>query len=303
MSKLTFSDICQNAATEISRLLEQGTAPWQQPLKPGASRYAVNGHSGKPYQGLNQLWLCIAGQSDPRWVTYRQAAELGGQVRKGSKSRTIVYWRFDHRRARRDAAGKIVKDAAGATVWVTHENPQPLMRLASVFNATQVDDLPPAPWETESVSPDLLAQQADAWIAATGAQVDVAVSGVFGSYSPYADKITILPRALFESDAKWYSTLFHELAHWTSHPDRLNRTLLSARGDKEAYAREELRAEMAAWMICQVCGTGFEPGDHASYVASWLQVLKDDPAEIYRASRDASAIVQFLLPDSTSQDA
>ena len=303
MSKLTFTAICENAANEISRLLEQGTAPWQQPLKPGASRYPVNAHSGKPYQGLNHIWLCIASQPDPRWVTYRQAAELGGQVRKGAKSRTIVYWRFDHRRALRAAAGKIVKDAAGATVWVKYENPQPLMRLAWVFNAAQVDDLPLAAWETDSVSPDVLAQQADAWIAATGAEIEVGVQGVYGAYAPIADKIKILPRDLFESDAKWYSTLFHELAHWTSHPDRLNRTLLSARGDKEAYAREELRAEMAAWMICQVCGTGFEPGDHASYVASWLQVLKDDPAEIYRASRDASAIVQFLLPDSTSQDA
>ena len=125
------------------------------------------------------------------------------------------------------------------------------MRLASVFNATQVDDLPPAPWETESVSPDLLAQQADAWIAATGAQVDVAVSGVFGSYSPSADKITILPANCSTMTPVITARCFTSWPTGTSHESRLNRTLLSARGDKEAYAREELRAEMAAWMICK----------------------------------------------------
>ena len=117
-----------------------------------------------------------------------------------------------------------------------------------------------------------------------------------GAYAPAADKITILPRELCESDAKWYRTVCHELAHGTSHQDRLSRQLKGRWGDKEAYAREERRAQMSAWMLCPACATGFAPGDHASYVASWVPVLKDDPAEIYRASRDASAIVQYLRP-------
>ena len=296
MSKLTFTEICENAATEISRLLEQGTAPWQQPLAPGASRFPVNALTSKPYQGMNYIWLAMQSQPDPRWVTYRQAAELGGQVRKGEKGQIIVFWRFDHKRAQRDAAGHILKDAQGETLWIKAEKPIPMVRTARVFNATQIDDLPAAAWETDPVPLCDLAQQADAWIAATGAEIEVGVQGVYGAYSPIADKIKILPRDLFESSAKWYSTLFHELAHWTAHESRLNRTLLSVRSDPASYAREEIRAEIAAWMLCQSAGTGFEPGDHASYIASWLQALKDDPAEVYRAARDASAIVQYLRP-------
>ena len=169
MTKLTFSDICENAAEEIGRLIEQGTAPWQQPLAPGASRYPINAKSGKPYQGMNYIWLAMQSQPDPRWVTYRQAAELGGQVRKGEKGQIIVFWRFDHKRAQRDAAGKILKDAAGESIWVKAEKPIPMVRTARVFNATQIDDLPTAAWETDPVPLDDLAQQADAWIAATGA--------------------------------------------------------------------------------------------------------------------------------------
>ena len=296
MTKLTFSDICENAAAEIGRLIAQGTAPWQQPLKPGANRFPVNALTSKPYQGMNYIWLAMQSQPDPRWVTYRQAAELGGQVRKGEKGQIIVFWRFDHKRAQRDAAGHILKDAQGETRWVKAEKPIPMVRTARVFNATQIDDLPAAPWETDPMPLDDLAQQADAWIAATGAEIEIGVQGVYGAYAPYADKIKILPRELFESDAKYYSTMFHELAHWTSHESRLNRSLKSLRSDPESYAREEVRAEIAAWMLCQTAGTGFQPGDHASYIASWLQALKDDPAEIYRAARDASAIVQYLRP-------
>ncbi len=298
MTRLTFPNICEQAANEISRLVAQGTAPWQQPLKPGANRFPVNALTSKPYQGMNYIWLAMQSQPDPRWVTYRQAAELGGQVRRGQKGQTIVYWRFDYKRAQRDAAGHILKDGQGNTLWLKAEKPTPMVRTARVFNATQIDDLPPAPWETDPVPLDDLAQQADAWIAATGAEIEVGVQGVYGTYAPYADKIKILTRELFESDAKWYSTLFHELAHWTSHESRLNRSLKSLRSDPESYAREAIRAEIAAWMLCQQAGTGFEPGDHASYIASWLQALKDDPAEVYRAARDAGAIVQYLRPQA-----
>ncbi len=153
MSKLTYQQICENAAAEISRLIEQGTAPWMQPLKPGASTSPLNAKTGKPYRGLNPIWLCLACQPDPRWLTYRQAQALGGQVRRGEKSHTLFFWQFAHRRARRDESGHIVRDEHGETVWVRHDNPRPLVRTFRVFNATQIDHLPPAPWATTPVNP------------------------------------------------------------------------------------------------------------------------------------------------------
>jgi len=294
--KLTFQEIVQNAADEISRLIAQGAAPWMQPLKPGVSVRPVNAATGKQYQGLNYILLCLACKPDPRWVTYRQAIALGTHVRKGEKGHLIFYWRFDYKRAQRDANGKILKDAQGDTVWRHTPTRRPLLRIAWVFNATQLDGLPAAPWETAPRPPAAVAAATDAWVAAHGVRIVEGVQGVPGAYAPSRDTILMMPRQTFVSDAQWYSVLFHELAHWTRHPSRLAREVPGLGHDPQAYAREELRAEIAAWMLCQICGTGFEPQDHAGYIKEWLGLLADDPGEIYRAARDASAIVQFLSP-------
>jgi len=298
--KLTFQTIVEQAAADLVRLIKEGAAPWMQPLKPGVSVRPINASTGKPYQGLNCLLLCLASQADPRWATYRQARALGGQVRKGEKGQCILYWRFDHKRAQRDKEGRILKDPQGDTVWTHTPTRRPLVRFAWVFNATQIDGLPAPPWETGETaprSPAAVAAATDAWVGGLGARLVEGVHGsAAGAYALQSDTIYMFPRDLYRSDMEWYRTLFHELAHWTGHESRLARLAPGMSQDPQAYAREELRAEIAAWMLCQACGTGFEPRGHAGYVEAYLGLLDRDPAEIYRAARDAGAIVQFLRP-------
>jgi len=179
------------------------------------------------------------------------------------------------------------------------KNRTPLMRHAWVFNATQLDGLPAPPWETAPQSPAAGAAATDAWLQELGVRIVEGVSGVAagsGAYALALDTIFMMPRNLFRSDLAWYSTLFHELAHWSGHESRLARLYPGLAQDPQENAREELRAEIAAWMLCQVCRTGFKPREHLGYLKAYLALLENDPAEIYRAPRDASAIGQFLQP-------
>ena len=113
-------------------------------------------------------------------------------------------------------------------------------------------------------------------------------------YRPATDRIHLPPRDSFPSADTYYATALHELGHWTGHPSRLDRDLAHPFGSV-GYAKEELRAEIASLMVGDQLGIGHDPGQHAAYVKSWVQVLKEDPKEILRASRDADKISNYVL--------
>ena len=177
----------------------------------------------------------------------------------------------------------------------TNPNARGWFTTATVFNAQQIDDLP-AP-ATASVEPlDAVAAKAEAFARATGANIrptDISLGSELGAYSPSQDRIRIRPRASFTHSAEYYSVLFHELAHWTGHDSRLSRSLAEGFDDKEAYAREELRAEMAAFTLATTFGLGFEPRRSAQYLEHWGDGL-GDPRIYAQAATEASAIVRFL---------
>lgn len=279
-------------AAEIISRIESGTAPWQKPWRAGTLGTApFNPISGKPYRGINDMWLTLQGRDDPRWMTYKQAGELEAQVRKGEKSTTIEYWQWTDRQAMTDAEGKPVLDGEGKPRYQTVRLDRPRVFYAKVFNAEQIDGLepfipPPAP------AVPMIVVQAETMI--SSAEVPIhhdQVNRAF--YNPARDEIHLPPATAFHDFVGYYETKLHELGHATGHPSRLNRSF--GPFGSEGYAREELRAEIASYMLARDLGVSFDPSNHAAYVESWLKALREDKNEIFRAAKDAEIIKTWVM--------
>jgi len=284
-------------AEKLIRQLQQGCAPWQKPWQPGAL-LPMNPVTGKRYQGINAIQLMSEGHEDPRWMTYKQAAAIGAQVIKGEKGTPIQYWKFSEVHGKTDALGNPVRDAQGRQVNEEVPLERPRVFLAIVFNASQIDGLPPVP---PSAAPDWAGlDRPERILQASGANIRHGAHG--GAYYQLAtDTIHLPAKARFASAANYYATALHELGHWTGHASRLNRDLAHPFGSA-GYAREELRAEIASMILGSELGIGHDPAQHAAYVASWIEALKKDPLELFRAAADAEKIQRFVLGLAQKQD-
>ena len=286
-------EYAEEVAARIVEQLEQGTAPWQKPWQPGELRLPYNPTTGKEYKGMNSMWLAMQGQSDPRWMTYNQASAEGGQVKKGSKGTHIVYWKFNEERKATDEQGRPILDPETGkqkTINVQLERPRSFM--AVVFNASQIDGLPPLEARPVMPEPERHAR-AEAILANSGAQIQH-VPGDRAYYRPSTDSITLPERNQFPAADAYYATALHEVGHWTGHPSRLDRDLSHPFGS-EGYAREELRAEIASLMLGERLDIGHDPEQHTAYVGSWIKALKEDPKEIFRAAADAERIAGYVM--------
>lgn len=283
------------AATVAAKLIEQlkaGTAPWQKPWRPGERQPPMNPTTGNNYRGMNSIWLESQGRSDPRWMTYKQAAAVGAQVRKGEKGTLVEYWKFRDELPVTDAQGKPVRDDQGNPKTISVELERPRVFRAVVFNAEQIDGLPPR--ELPTLAPEQERHdRAEAILSASGANIRH-LEGNRAYYQPVTDQITMPERHQFNEMTAYYAVAMHELGHWTGHPTRLDRNLSDPFGS-EGYAKEELRAEIASLMVGDRIGLGHDPGIHAAYVGSWIKALQDDPREIFRAASDAEKIAKFVF--------
>lgn len=279
-----------SAADTITRAiiarLEAGTRPWVRPWT-GTSVSRPLRACGTPYRGINVLWLWMAadaaGWSSPYWLTYRQARIQGGQVRKGERGTVAIFYKSYRQETEDEQTG----DA--------HADTRRVLKSFIVFNACQVDGLP------ERFFP---APKAHAEPTARDRELDLFFSSIparlrhFGDeayYRPVPDDITMPDPAAFTDLDHYRATLAHELAHWTGHPSRLARDL-AGRFGSDAYAMEELIAEMAAAMLGAELGLPVAHLDHhASYVASWLKVLKADSRAVLTAAAKAEEACSLLL--------
>jgi antirestriction protein ArdC len=215
-------------------------------------------------------------------MTYRQAAEKGWQVRKGEKASQIEYWEAKPGSKDDDAEGEQMRGRL-------------IHRVYSVFNAQQIDGLPPIvitprePWEVCEAGERILAD--------SGA--DIRYGGDRAYYRRESDHIQLPPRECFADASGFYATATHELIHWAGGEKRLNReTLTKSRGynpQDEHYAREELVAEIGSMMLAAETGIPHDPSQHAAYVDSWLQALRKDKNEIFRAASAASKAADYVL--------
>jgi len=282
-------DVYSKVTNKIIADLERGNLTW---LHPWQSRHAA-GHisrplraGGKAYRGVNILMLWASamecGFNSPLWMTYRQAVELGGQVRKGEKGSLVVY---------ADTYTKSGTDDNGADVELT----VPFMKGYTVFNSEQVDGLPAHFYASNApVNEDIhRIETTEQFFAATNATIKHGGNQAY--YIPSQDYVQMPPLQCFRDAESYYATLAHEMTHWTRHESRLNRDLGRKRFGDAGYAMEELVAEIGAAFLSADLGITPETReDHAAYIASWLKVLKDDKRAIFTAASHAQKATDHL---------
>ncbi len=282
-------DVYSKVTNSIIADLERSNLTWLQPWQSGHAA----GHISRPlraggiaYRGVNVLMLWASameyGFNNPLWVTYKQAAELGGQVRKGEKGSLVVY---------ADTIRKTGTDDTGADV----ETAIPFMKGYTVFNAEQVDGLPTHFYATIApINQDVERLEcAERFFAATRATIQHGGNQAY--YRPSQDIVQMPEFPTFRDRESYYATLAHEMTHWTRHPSRLDRDLGRKRFADAGYAMEELVAEIGAAFLCADLGITPETReDHAAYIASWLTVLKGDKRAIFTAASHAQKAVDHL---------
>lgn len=229
-------DIYTRITEKIIADLEAGTRPWHKPWSAEHLAGRITRplrHNGIAYRGLNIILLWTAsvahGYAAPTWMTYRQALELGGQVRKGSKGHLVIY---------ADKMRKTETDDAGQD----REVEIPFMKGYTVFNVDQIEGLPEIYNEVAELMPETAERDAsaEAFFAATNA--DIRHGGNQAFYAVDADYVQMPPFEAFETQEAYFATLGHEITHWTRHPKRLDRSFGRKRWGDEGYAQEELVA-------------------------------------------------------------
>lgn len=281
----------QIVANHIIESLKAGTAPWLKPWEPGigGGHLPYNPITGKRYRGINALYLMLNQTNDNRWLTYKQAQSMEAQVRKGEKGTTIQYWKFQEERIKQDDAGKPVLDEQGKPRKVQVNLERPKVFYATVFHAAQIDNMPALIVKEPDWS---VIESAEKLLHHSGATI-VHSEADKAFYRLSTDSIHLPPKEQFKSAAHYYATALHELGHWSGHPSRLDRDLGHPFGS-EAYAKEELRAEIASMLLGAELSIGHDPKQHTAYIKSWIRILEDDPLELFRASADAEKIVNHV---------
>jgi antirestriction protein ArdC len=277
-------DLYAEVSRRIVAEMEAGAVPWVKPWSatPGANT-PCNAVTNRPYSGCNVvlLWMARAtGYATPRYLTFKQALEAGGNVRKGERG-TKVY--FVKQLQVRD---KGADDAATTRVI-------PMMREYTVFNVDQCENLPTritTPGEFKPRNADQRDVTIDAFLASSCATI---CEGVGEAYYRPSDDVISLPRfEAFKNAAHFYSTTFHEIGHWTGHKARLARDLRHRFGER-AYAAEELVAELCSAFLCAEFSID---GDlrHAGYIQNWIGLLKADSRAFFTACSKAQAAADYL---------
>lgn len=294
------TELFERITDRIVEAIEAGAGTFRMPWHRWgeATAQPVNAFSGRPYRGINTLWLWataeLAGHSSGRWATYRQWESAGATVQKGAKGCPILFWKTAANKSRGEEGEDSDEEKGGAG------RARFLARVYYVFNAEQVTGAKLAPTRP-ILSPAERVAAAEDFIAATGAQIRH--GGDQACYVANIDQIWLPRFEQFRDCESYYSVAAHEAVHWTGAKHRLDRDL-SGRFGTDGYAIEELVAELGAAFVAAHLGLSVEPRpDHAAYIGSWLRVLRGDPRAILTASAKAQEAVDYLIACSSAEAA
>lgn len=282
-------DLYRSVTERIVAALESGTPPWVRPWSQVTDAVPVNAQTRRAYRGINFALLSLEASANDytvnRWLTYRQASELSAQVRPGERGSPIMFWQLRKLGITGETYPQLDQDSPELP-----EKVYPLLRAYTVFNVAQIDGLPRQcyepqrpTWEPEAKAEELLLMS----------EARFRQGGTRAFYQPATDEIHMPPRSAFPTAGGYYATALHEAVHWTGHPSRCNRNLTGRFGD-DAYAMEELIAEMGSAYLCAHCRVDGELR-HASYLQSWIRVLRNDRRAIFTASSAAQRAADYLL--------
>jgi antirestriction protein ArdC len=286
----TAVDVYEIVTGRMVALLEKGVIPWQKPWVAGPQSIPSNFVSKKPYRGVN-VWLLLCSEFNaPYWLTYKQAGDLGGNVKKGEKGTPVVFWNWFPKKV----DGKpVFKNGKAELV--------PFLKYYTVFNVEQTEgikwEMPSKPIASE-FTPN---ETADAIVGNYPNAPVIRHKGARACYSPALDIVTMPERESFKSPALYYSVLFHELTHSTGHTSRLARKEICdpINFGSDPYAREELCAEMgAAFLSAQSGFLHLTQDDSAAYLHGWLSKLKEDKKLVVTAAAQAQKACDMIMSGS-----
>lgn len=288
----------------LLKYIETNPERWERGWYSVSNESAFNPISQKRYKGLNAFYLYALGEmhgyKDPRWLTFKQAKDLGANVKQGEHSANIFYWNLYDKSTKQSFSEETVKDLnEEERNKYFEDNVRPVLKYYQVFNAEQCDNMPEykKTAEQQSMAEEERAQQ-NAVIerVISNSSAPIFYGGNQAYYNPGTDSIRLPEIENFKSMQDYYATALHEIAHSTGHESRLNRDIKNTFGTQK-YAKEELRAELASIFMqidmgLRIEGKHFE--NHGAYLASWLRAVKQDVKEFYSASADAEKISEYV---------
>lgn len=286
-------NLYETITNRIIAQLEQGKIPWKKEWSATAhgTLFPHNHATGKSYRGINTVSLLCSGYSSSGWMTYKQAQEIGAQVRKGEHGSPVVFWKFD-----KEKNAETGKDRSSA-----------FMRQYTVFNVDQIDGLPMSlPFEAPSFDPIESAENVTRGYLTGASHPTLAHGGDRAYYQPSSDRVQMPLAGSFHTPAAYYCTLFHEFAHSTGHDSRLSRKFGNHFGNHD-YSEEELVAEFTAAFVCAESGISDDSllTNSTAYIQGWLSKLRGDPKVAIHAAQRAQKAADFILqrrPDQIASE-
>jgi len=275
--------VYQIVTEQILNKLAEGVIPWR---KSWASEEPKNLITKKPYRGINHLMLSMYGFSSPYYLTFNQCRKLGGQVKKGSKSILIVFWKWIELRDKEEADGEKKK--------------VPFLRYYRVFNVEQCEGLK-VPDPVKNDNPPIKA--AEKIVKGYKGKPKIKHGGSSAYYKPSEDYVQVPDKEKFDDSESYYATLFHELIHSTGHESRLGRLEKGYSILDGTRNKEELVAEIGAALLCSRTGIANDQilDNAASYIDGWSKALKENPDWFVAAGGKAQKAMDHIVPDETEE--
>ena len=284
------STVYEIVTDRIIEILERGVVPWRKTwnddisVECSYSQYNYSKKGLRAYRGINPF-LLVGRYASPYWLTYRQCEEMGGHVKKGERGSIVVFWK-------REEKELSIIDAVTGKHKVENRF---ILRYYNVFNIEQCEGIAGPSQEVKDKSARPLISSCQSLVDSMKDKPRIIIDSK-AYYSPLSDFIGCPSIESFESSEAYYSTLFHEIGHWTGHSSRLDREgIKSVSFGSEVYSKEELIAEMSAAFLCDLTGISQKTLDNsASYIASWLRSLKNDKTLVVKAAGAAQRAVDFI---------
>ena len=279
--------------------LKKDTIPWHRSWS--AKQRPFNAVTNTTYRGVNSLWLSYNQFArefdDPRWCTFKQAQTQGWKIKPGSKGTRVEFWSLYDTEEKRKLTQREAKQLSDELTLEEFKNRvKPISNVYTVFNGEQIDGIPKYEEKTYELNTEELLQKRDTLL--KNMNVDFSEGGDKAFYNPSRDRITLPEMNRFETEYDYMATLLHEAGHATGHISRLNRDMTGVFGSPK-YAKEELRAEIASAFTAQELGLDYEQNEHMenheAYVQNWIDVLENEPNELFAAIKDAEKISDYLI--------
>ena len=279
------NNLYEIVTSKIIEAMKNGVVPWRKPWSVN-TLLPCNLKFNRPYRGINVLLLGLSPFADHRWLTLKQANELGGKIKAGEKCTMVVFWKFPEKKE---------------TPEDTEKEPQrlvPILRYFNVFNIEQVDGLtvPPVP-DRGQLSEQNRVNRAELLATSMPNPPFIEEKGDQAWYQPESDVVRIPKLGQFETIDAYYATLYHELGHATGHPSRLNRSGVVGQihFGSDGYSKEELVAELTSAFCCATVSLDNSLiEDSASYIQGWLSVLKAEPKVLVYAAAQAQKAADYI---------